>query len=105
MDLLNSVQEEEMSDLVFSAKLCTCGPANGLSRSSHSLASAATTQPALPLTKKLAEDLLRPFEAVRRGTEVFFHNVVGHMPHGLEKDARRLRLNSFQNHTFHKWRC
>ena len=32
--------------------------------------------PALSLTPQLVEQLLRPFEAVRLKTEVFFHNMI-----------------------------
>ena len=67
-DLLGSVREDEVSDLVPAVTLYTFGIEPGLSRSSHSLASVATTYSALRLTRQLVDDLLSSFESLRLGT-------------------------------------
>ena len=57
---------------------------------------------ALSLAPQLTEQLLSSFEAVRPGTEVFFHNMMGPWPHWLEQDVRRLRLHFLPNYSFGK---
>ena len=50
------------------------------------------------LAKQLAYNLFRPFETVRLGTDVVFHNMVGNKPHWLDQDVRRLRLRFLPIH-------
>jgi hypothetical protein len=80
VDILEVVPEEELCVFVEEAALCTVGLANGPARSSYSLASIAMACPALQLARQLANPLLQPFETVRPGTEVFFHNMLGNKP-------------------------
>ena len=61
IDLLDSVREYEVFDQVPAVILCTLGLEPGLPRSSRSLASVATTYPALRLTRQLAGDLSQHF--------------------------------------------
>ena len=66
-DRLDSVREYEVSDIVPVVALCTFGLEPGLPRSSHSLASAITTCPALRLARQLADELLSSVESLRHG--------------------------------------
>ena len=75
---------------------------NGLARSSYSLDSVVVAYPALQLTRQLANQLLQPFETVRPGTEVFFHNMLGNKPHWFDRYVRLLRLHVLPNYTFGK---
>ncbi len=75
---------------------------NGLARSSYSLAFVAIAFPALRLTRQLTTQLLHPFETVRPGTDIFFHNMVGNKQHWLDQDVRRLRLHFLPNYPLGK---
>ena len=78
-DLLDTLNSEELSQLVPSVEACSYGPATGLARASHCL-SAVSTSPSPCVCRPVADNLLRNLESTRPGTEMFFHSMIGYMP-------------------------
>ena len=69
-DLLDYISDEELSQSLSTAELCSFGISHGLARASNCVAAVATSHPALRLNKTLVDSFLRTLEAVRPGTEV-----------------------------------
>ena len=84
-DLFNDRPEKELYVVVEESALYSFGLVTGLARTTYSLAAVAGSYRALRLTQQLVVQLLQPFEAVRSGTEVFFHSMACSRPHWLDQ--------------------
>ena len=98
-DILECLDKKELSTTTEEPAYSYFGPVSGCEKT-YCLAVISKVDPALSITPQLTEQLLRPFETVRPGTEVFFHNMKGSWPHWLDQDVRRLRLHFLPNYTF-----
>ena len=101
-NLLECLEKNELSAAAEEPTYYCVGLVSGLARRTYCLAAMSTSYLALSLTPQLIDQLLSPFEAVRPGTEVFLHNMMGSWPHWLDKDVRRLRLRFLPNYTIGK---
>ena len=72
-DVLDTLNSEELPQLVPSAEVCYFGPATGLARASHCLSAVSTCPSPLRLQRPVADNLLRNLESTRPDTEIFFH--------------------------------
>ncbi len=101
-DLLECLGTKELSAVTEDPAYYSFGLVSGLARKTYCLAAVTEKYLALSLTPQLAEQLLSPFETVRPGREVFFHNMKSPWPHWLDQDIRRLRLHFLPKNAFGK---
>ena len=97
--LLDGMKTKELSAITEEPAYYSVGPVSGLARTKYCLAAVTNTYPALSLAPQLVEQLLSPFETVRPGTEVFFHNMKGPWPQWLDQKG------SYPTTPLERWQC